>query len=229
MLLGCAALLLLTGCDEGRIYEDVVEDVREGGRVRLTGTLSGTDTWSQDYNVVLAGFRSDSEYALISKNVQPDADGTCDMELTGIPSDVETVELCVVDRLRRKVASFATTPCDATGSGIIEDVNVDVSQAEAVQQEVFNTTCVNCHGGSSFAAGGLDLTKGHAFVNLVNAGSVKEPGLMRVRPGEADNSVLWRILSTDESASWKYDHSVEVVNQVRLELIRDWIENGAKY
>ncbi len=52
---------------------------------------------------------------------------------------------------------------------------------------------------------------------------------MRVEPGHSSSSVLYRILSTDESAGWNYDHSVEVVASEKLDLIKNWIDAGAKY
>lgn len=217
-------------CDEGRIPDDYDIENREGITARITTSMTGADEWPDNYTLVLAGFADGNEYALISKNVENRADGRCDMVLAGIPPEVSTVELCAIDRLRRRMASFAKVDC-RTGSDtvLLVSYKVDVSPATAIQTEIFNTTCIQCHGRSNFAAAGLDLTDGNAFADLVGVESVKEPDFMRVEAGNSASSVLYRILSTDQSASWNYDHSVEVVTSAKLDLIKDWIDAGAKH
>lgn len=217
---------ILTGCDEGRIYDEGGVVDKTGAKATLTGTLTGNPAWGDGYALSLAGFTEGSDYAIISKDVMPDAEGNCDFVLEGLPAETSTVELCVIDRLRRRVATFLSVPCrneDVT----IDARGVDISMFGAIQNEIFTTTCAQCHGGTGSGAANLMLTDGKSYADLVGVESVKEPGVMRVMPGKADESLLYRILSTDESASWHYDHSVEVVSTVRLDLIKNWINNGA--
>ncbi len=101
--------------------------------------------------------------------------------------------------------------------------------AGAIQKDIFNTTCVQCHGGNNFAAAGLNLTEGHSWDNMIGVLSTKDSDRYRVKPGDSSNSILYMILSGDYSANWHYDHSVEVVKQEKLDLIRDWIDNGANH
>lgn len=224
-----SAIALLSSCDEGRIYDDYDLTTRDGAVALLTGEISGVDSWGDGYNVAIAGF-GDEEYAIVSKNIGQPVDGnTYRVELSGISSEVKTVELCIVNRLRRRVATFASVNLDATSDTIrlaVGDKNV--SMFNAIQQQVFNTTCANCHGSSNFAAAGLYLTEGKSYDNLVGVKSRKMTDMMRVNPGNADQSVLYSILSSTASASWNYDHSVEVVDNTTLTLIKDWINSGAK-
>ncbi len=218
------------GCDEGRIYDDYEFEGPEGLAARVTATVTGADQWPEGYALAVAGFADGSEYALISKNAEAGPDGSCDVVLTGIPREVTSVELCAIDRLRRRVGTFAKAECSEKADTIrLAAGNVDASPAAAIQAEIFNTTCTQCHGGADFAAARLDLTSGNAFAELIGVESVKEPGRMRVEPGHSSSSVLYRILSTDESAGWNYDHSVEVVASEKLDLIKNWIDAGAKY
>lgn len=220
----------LTACDEGRIYDGFVAEGPEGMAAHVTATVTGADAWPDGYAIAVAGFADGNEYAVISKNAEIDSEGRCDLILTGIPAEASTVELCAIDRLRRRVASFASVSC-AEGSDTIRisAAGLDISPATAIQTEIFNTTCAQCHGGANFAAARLNLTEGHSFHDLVGIGSVKEPARLRVEPGNSAASVLYRILSTNESSSWNYDHSVEIVAQEKLDLIKNWIDNGAKY
>ncbi|MDE6785963.1 MAG: hypothetical protein K2J46_02845 [Muribaculaceae bacterium] len=149
----------LPSCDEGRIYNtDTVQTV-EGGTVHFSGEVKGTETWSQGYTLALAGFEDGNDYALISKNIETSvSDGKCDITLSGIPAEVTAIELCEVYRLRRRVATFLSAdynPQDGTLQLSAE--GIDISMSAAIQTEIFNTTCIQCHGGTGHAAAGLDL------------------------------------------------------------------------
>ena len=227
IILASVLLGSLISCDEGRIYNDDTVQTEEGGAARFSGTVTGADTWSQGYTLALAGFEDGNEYALISKNIDVSAgEGTCDVTLSGIPADVTTIELCAIDRLRRRVATFLSASYDPQ-SGILQmgAEDVDMSMAGAIQAEIFNTTCVQCHGGNGHAAAGLELLAGESFANLISVPSRKMPGIDRVKPGKSDESELFLILDTDASSDWNYDHSVEVVRSEKLDLIRNWIDN----
>lgn len=98
----------------------------------------------------------------------------------------------------------------------------------AIQKEIFNTTCIQCHGGNGHAASGLDLLAGNSFRNLIGVQSRKIPDIERVTPGNSSESELFLILGSEISADWNYDHSVEVVRPEKLDFIRNWIDGGAK-
>ncbi len=219
-----ALLMLLTACDEGRIYDEVVAGKSDGLTVEVeVSNSTGGNAWFAGYSLAVAGFAPGSEYALISKALTVDDEGNGRLTLEGVPAEVQTVELCVIDRLRRKVASFESV---ATAAGQLEIYSdgADFSPEAAIQAEIFNTTCVNCHGGANFAAAGLNLTPGRAFGELVGVQSVKSPDAKRVEPGNPEASVLYQILAGSSSAAWGYDHSVEITAPEKLELIKNWIK-----
>ncbi|MDE6379744.1 MAG: hypothetical protein K2L11_04660 [Muribaculaceae bacterium] len=217
----------LASCDEGRIYNDDTVLTEEGGSARFSGEVNGSDSWSQGYTLALAGFEDGNDYALISKNIETSiADGRCDVTLSGIPAEVTSIELCALDRLRRRVATFLSADYNPqSGTLQLSAEGIDISMSAAIQTEIFNTTCIQCHGGNGHAAAGLDLLAGNSFGNLIGIPSRKIPGMDRVSPGNSDESELFLILDSDISAGWNYDHSVEVVRQEKLDLIRNWIDN----
>ncbi|MDE6562364.1 MAG: hypothetical protein K2K75_13360 [Muribaculaceae bacterium] len=226
IILASAILGSLSSCDEGRIYNDDTVQTEEGGAAHFSGSVTGADTWSQGYTLALAGFEDGNDYALISKNIDVSAsNGECDVTLSGIPADVTTIELCAIDRLRRRVATFLSADYNTQATLQISAEMVDMSMSGAIQTEIFNTTCVQCHGGNGHAAAGLELLAGDSFANLISIPSRKMPGIDRVKPGKSAESELFLILDTDVSADWNYDHSVEVVRQEKLDLIRNWIDN----
>ncbi len=225
-----AAFAFLNSCDEGRIYNDDALAAEEGGAARFSGAVTGLDSWSQGYTVALAGFEEGNDYAVISKNIETSvSDGNCDVTISGIPAEVTSIELCAIDRLRRRVASFLSVDYTPQ-AGVVQlsSENIDLSMSAAIQTEIFNTTCVQCHGATGHAAAGLNLIAGNSFDNLISVPSRKIPGMDRVAPGQSNESELFQILETDISSDWNYDHSVEVVRSEKLDLIRNWIDNGAK-
>lgn len=220
-------LCSLLSCDEGRLYNDYTVQTEEGGSARFSGKVNGTETWSRGYTLALAGFGEGNDYALISKNIETSViEGSCDITLSGIPAEVTVIELCALDRLRRRVATFLSADYNSqAGTLQLGAESIDISMSAAIQTEIFNTTCIQCHGGNGHAAAGLDLLAGNSFGNLIDIPSRKIPGMDRIAPGKSSESELFLILDSDISADWNYDHSVEVVRQEKLDLIRNWIDN----
>ena len=225
----CTITGILTSCDDGRIYEEVVQVEREGGSVRLTGTLSGNNHWASGYSIVLAGFADDSEYAKTAKGITTNSNGSVDMTLTGIPSEVNTIEICAINRLRKRIATFYTYEYTEEADTIrIETGEIDASMYHAIQTNVFDRSCTSCHGGSTSAAAGLYLTADRSYNALVNVVADKsEDSLMFVNPCKSEESFLHLVLNTDITANWSMDHIDMVTSHDLLQLIDDWSDNGA--
>lgn len=224
-LLATAALV---SCDDGLIYPHSTSTT-EGKVVKLTGKLSGRENWPDTYQLALAGFESaDAEYASVAKTLPEDlaADGKVEMVLSGIQDNVTEVRLCVLDRLNRHIATFQKASVrTATDTVRMEVSTMDVSPLQAIQLNVFSTTCANCHGGSGRAAAGLDLTAGNSEQALVGQSSSKVDGAQRVSPGNATGSVLHQVLNTGLTNDWRYTHTSEVTSTDMLKLIDDWINS----
>lgn len=219
--------LLSFSCDDGRINEEVVVLPEEGRVVKLTGKLTGAENWSSGYNVVVAGFDDTKEYAIITKAI-PKAECR-EVVLSGISDEVTRIELCVVNRLRKRILSYETFDCPVTADTIRLDAGTkDVGMYASLQSQLFNTTCANCHGASTHTAAGLYLTEGKSYDALVGQSSVKVSGKQLVTPGDADESILYQAVATNISAAWNYDHTKEVLSDAWLDVLEDWIDDGAK-
>ena len=222
--------LCFCSCDDGRIYEKEVNIQRGGRAMKLTGRFSGISNWTDDYSVVVAGFNDESEYAVVTKTIPAVEDDEIQVTMTGVSDKVTTIELCVINKLRKRVISFQSMDdLTAVDDTILMDVGtVNVGMYHGIQEKVFNTTCAHCHGGSSSAAANLYLTEGKSYEALVNRPSKKVDGMLLVKPGSAQESVLHTLLNTTISSTWGYDHSKEIVSSPILTLIDDWINNGAQ-
>lgn len=178
----------------------------------------------------MAGFSDESEYAVVTKTIPAVEDDEIQVTMTGVSDKVTTIELCVINKLRKRVISFQSMDdLTAVDDTILMDVGtVNVGMYHGIQEKVFNTTCAHCHGGSSSAAANLYLTEGKSYEALVNRPSKKVDGMLLVKPGSAQESVLHTLLNTTISSTWGYDHSKEIVSSPILTLIDDWINNGAQ-
>ena len=104
---GCVLLLAyITSCDDGRIYEKTETLSEEGRTLRMSGRISGINKWPDGYSVVVAGFSDESEYAVVTKTIPAVENDEIQVTMTGVSDKVTTIELCVINRLRKRVISF---------------------------------------------------------------------------------------------------------------------------
>lgn len=221
-----ALLALAASCDDGRLYADRLILPEEGRVVRLTATLDGLDTWTDGYSVVLAGFGEGSDYAVIAKSVQAADDGTVDITMSGVAEEVTTLEVCAINRIRKRVATYYELDCSTLADDTlrIDAGRLDVGMFATIQQDIFDRTCTGCHGEGRW----LDLSAGASHATLVGQPSTVFEGRTRVLPGHAAESVLYTILTTDESANLATDHQTQfTLSDEQFALIEDWIDGGA--
>ena len=132
--MGLLALLAVTAsCDDGRLYADRLIIPEEGRVVKLTATLEGLDTWSDGYSIVLAGFEDGSDYTVIAKSVQAADDGTVDITMSGVAEEVTTLEVCAINRIRkRSMPAGWTWGCLPLSSRTSSTAPAPVATAKAV-------------------------------------------------------------------------------------------------
>ena len=96
----------------------------------------------------------------------------------------------------------------------------------AIQNAVFDPSCVDCHGPDHSHAG-LDLSAGRAHENLVSAPSI-QVALNLVTPGDAENSYLIHKLEGRAGiVGDRMPPAGPFVTGDDLDAIRQWIDDGA--
>ncbi|MCR5180651.1 MAG: hypothetical protein K6C30_05495 [Bacteroidaceae bacterium] len=230
------ATALLTSCDDGPIEEKSYAS-SEGKNVKLEGVITGVDEWPDGFSVNLAGFVPDDDsYATIAKIVPSEQTGDyhVSMYLKAIPMEVTSVRLCLLNNLRQHIATFAEVDISDASSRDTVYFHVDTISAgmfTAIQKSYLTTTCAACHGATGRAAAGLFLTEDKSYEALVGQPSKKVEGQMIVKPGSAEESVLYQALTTELTQDWREYHRdlvSEYYEQNILPIIRSWIDNGAQ-
>ena len=104
-------------------------------------------------------------------------------------------------------------------SGQAYTPNIDYSAIQAI----FSANCTGCHRATTSNNGGLDLTNGFSYAELVGQPSLFVPGLNLVEPGSPSRSYLFEKINSaapQQGARMRPSDSLPLADQA---LIRDWI------
>lgn len=191
------------------------------------GDLSGTVTLTADV-----------QDAIAVTQVQFFVNGTTEIgTATAAPFSVQW-DTTGVDNGAATLRAIATDDNGNVGSSRILTVSVANSAAAAVtltqlQDTVFTPRCTGCHDGSQPASGALpgsmDLRAGSSFASLVNVASHEQPSLMRVAPGDADNSyVIHKLEGAADISGARMPFGGPYLDQATIDQVRAWIAAGAQ-
>jgi hypothetical protein len=98
---------------------------------------------------------------------------------------------------------------------------------QSIQDNVFTPICSKCHIGAS-APEGLQLDAAHSYNLLVGVPSVEEPNLLRVDPGNPDQSyMVLKIEGAPGIEGGQMPLGETPLPQATIDAIRQWISNGA--
>jgi hypothetical protein len=112
---------------------------------------------------------------------------------------------------------------DEGGRPIVPVPNTDFQQ---IQATIFTPICTGCHTGAG-APVGLRLDEGVSYGLLVNTASVQVPSLMRVNPGNPDQSYIVQKLQGNAAGGQRMPYGGPYLSQTQIDLVRNWIAAGA--
>jgi len=97
---------------------------------------------------------------------------------------------------------------------------------QQVQTQVLTPNCNGCHVGAN-APAGLRLDAANSFAMLVNVASTQVPTLLRVKPGDPDNSYLVQKIDGRATVGGRMPLGRAPLPQASIDLVRSWIAAGA--
>jgi hypothetical protein len=97
---------------------------------------------------------------------------------------------------------------------------------QQVQTQVLTPNCNGCHVGAN-APAGLRLDAANSFAMLVNVASTQVPALLRVKPGDPDNSYLVQKIDGRATVGGRMPLGRAPLPQASIDLVRSWIAAGA--
>ena len=96
-----------------------------------------------------------------------------------------------------------------------------------IQQNVFTPICSQCHIGAS-APQGMQLDEANAYQMIVGVASAEHPELLRINPGNPDNSYIIRKLEGGpDIAGVQMPRGRTPLPQDVINAIRVWVARGA--
>jgi hypothetical protein len=134
------------------------------------------------------------------------------------------------------VAVFAgTVACDERLSSLAGPTPNLEPTFSSIQSQIFAASdsagrpaCSNCHNAATFPFSGLNLTPGAAYGTLVNVASRGRAGMVRVVPGNPENSYLIHKLEGRPGiAGARMPLNGPYLTDGQIRIIRRWIELGA--
>jgi len=214
-------LFTIISCDSGDIVEKQFNVGSTGKTLKLSGSIQGVDDWNgTDYHLALAGFSSDSKFAIMQRTISTNSN-ELDIVVSNISDEVSTMELSITNALRKRIITLSSLKMEdyedntSTDTIYMDLGTLDVSMFGALQSGLFNQACLQCHGGNGRKAGNLDLTEGNAHHNLVDITSTQKEGATRVISGDAENSLLWQILNEGGENLLHYNHTEVLSSQFK--------------
>ena len=96
----------------------------------------------------------------------------------------------------------------------------------SIQAHVFTPICTVCHAGAG-APQGLRLDAANSYSLLVGVPSTEVPSILRVKPGDPDNSYLIQKLEGHASVGARMPFGGPYLDQATIDVIRQWITDGA--
>ena len=180
--------------------------------------------------ISISGMEKYSMNSSSPSTVSPDANSNVNLTLPNIGSDVKTIELCVTNRLRKRVLTYQSLDvASISGDTLYMDAGqVDAHMYAAIQENIFDKTCAQCHGGSTSPAAGLYLTADKSHASLVNQPSTQVENGIRVIPGNAEESILHKVINPGNVLGLGFSHENMITSSTDLRLIDEWINAGAK-
>ena len=124
---------------------------------------------------------------------------------------------------------FVLSGCERAGPLEGPDPSDEVTLTQ-IQTNIFDTNCAlsGCHTGGN-PPQGLDLSVGQAFSNLVNVASMEQSSVLRVAPGDPENSYLLHKIRGDAGITGsQMPLGRTALSASEIELVRQWIEDGAQ-
>jgi len=97
---------------------------------------------------------------------------------------------------------------------------------QSIQDNVFTPICSKCHIGGG-APEGLQLDAAHSYNLLVGVPSAEQPALLRVKPGDPDNSYMVHKIEGVDITGGQMPLMETPLAQPTIDAIRQWITNGA--
>ena len=219
---------VVSGCDSGDIYQ---KEEANGTDIDVSVCFQfiNPEAFPENYKIIFGSFNDESVYPISSKLItKPTTEDIVPVSLTNIPENATYLALYLVhEHSNSKIYPFYIYPIETS---LDEDFElplqeIDLTAFGRIQKQVFSQ-CIQCHGGSDFAAADLYLTDDKSYSGLVNITALRNPDKLLVDPYNLRNSYLVDVLKGE--ALQNQHASLSSLKDDDIVLTEQWIKIGAK-
>jgi len=126
------------------------------------------------------------------------------------------------------VAAVGLASCDEKLSDLTGPTPNLKPTFASIQSEILSQKCIGCHNGTGTRLPGvMNLKEGSAYASLVGVASLEQGSLLRVQPGDGDNSYFYRKLEGTNITGQRMPLNGTPLTRGQLDVIERWIEIGA--
>jgi len=139
----------------------------------------------------------------------------------------EAVTLAAADLTSINAGNWYANVFTATHAG--GELRGPAATLSLLQTGIFTPICSGCHsGGGAALPAAQDLTAGNTYANIVGVASLEQPALMRIAPGDPDNSYMVRkIQGTAGITGVQMPKGAAPLSQTQIDMLRGWVVAGA--
>ncbi len=191
-----------------------------------TGTLKGTVTLSATVKDPLTVAKVEFFSNSTSLGVVTTAPYSVSWDTTSVADGSVAIKATATDADGNVGSATATV---TVGNTTVAQVTLT-----QLQTQIFTPICSGCHTGVGSSLPGVqNLTAGHTFANIVNVASIEQPGLLRIKPNDADNSYLvHKILGAAGITGSRMplgcgSTSDPCLDQATIDMVKTWVNQGA--
>jgi hypothetical protein len=98
---------------------------------------------------------------------------------------------------------------------------------DSIQANIFEPLCEHCHAGAN-APAGLRLDAANSYAQLVGIPSVERSNVLRVAPGDPNNSYIIHKLEGTQAVGERMPAGLPALPQADINIVRQWIADGAQ-
>jgi hypothetical protein len=237
-MIGAALLImLLSGCSSSDDGGNPVAE--QTASLKLTFNVASQNNWPETRSFLVRGYKSGNfstpDYEQVA-DIPSLASASISITASGVSyGTYGKVEVLLINTSTKTAMKLLTQYEDVTVEQSSVDVpakDIDFTVAPStytyslIQSEIFNIKCVSCHSTSN-PLGGLDISAGKSYANMVNVDAVYGPQYKLAAPGDSLKSYLYMTLKSINEAPIMPPDPFRELTQEEISAIAQWIQRGA--
>lgn len=189
-------------------------------------SFTNTDVWPARYQLLLAGFGSDTLNPLAFSIIENPGEKTLTtVDIPKLSAEARLIKLIIANQAKQPIYTLYRKEFPGALDTLeLAGVDIKLLTFNRLQAQVLKS-CIVCHGGSSgAAAAGLNLTPEQGYAVLVNQNSTHS-SKKRVVPQNTAASFVVDVLRNKQT---EFVHSASnTIDEEDIVLFEKWIGNGA--